>query len=535
MSGPGGTARGPWPLSWQAFLDALGVPPAAVDGPAPVAVSGAAYDSRRIQEGDAFFALTGQHARGAAFAREAADAGAVCVVAEARTSVREAAAADAPPAEVLVGEARRALAEASVALYRDPSTRLRLIGLTGTNGKTTTAFLCRALLERAGLRAGLVGTAGYYVGDERRPAPHTTPEAPELCALLDEMSAVGLAAAVMEVSSHALAQRRAYGLSFDSVVFTNLTRDHLDYHGTEESYLAAKLRLFNGENGGRTRLTTAVVNASDPHVAAVLDACRAGGMKVVRFALEGAPGAEDADLRAEAVELGPRGSRFLLIEAGAKTPVELPLPGRHNVENALAAWGAAAALGVPRAIAVEALEKFPGVPGRLESVDCDQPFSVLVDYAHTPDALARALRAVRETLPATSRLAIVFGCGGDRDRGKRGQMGEAAARGADLVVITDDNPRNENPAVIRGEAMTGARDAFRRGDAWKGAVEPVEVAGRRRAIERAIQWARPGDVVLLAGKGHEDVQVVGASAVPFDDREEARRALEALGFARRDA
>ena len=513
-------SRGPWPLSWTQFLAALGVDPAAAAGPAPAFVGGAAYDSRAVKPGDAFFALKGLEADGARYAAQAASNGAACVVAEAPTGVTV--------AEVMVGEARKALAEAAVALYKDPSQRLTLIGLTGTNGKTTGAFLCRAILIEAGIDAGMVGTAGYYIGNERRDAPHTTPEAPDLCDLLDTMSAQGLKAAVLEVSSHALALRRTYGLSFSSVVFTNLTRDHLDFHGDEASYLAAKLRLFNGENGGDTKMTRAVVNASDPHADDVLAACKAGGMKVVRFAVEGARGADHADLLAKDVELGPRSCRFTIVAPSGEHEIVLPLPGRHNVENALAAWGATAALGVTPEIAARALANFAGVPGRLEAIDRGQEFTVLVDYAHTPDALSRALASVRETLVPGGRLAVVFGCGGDRDRGKRAAMGEAAVRGADLAIVTDDNPRHENPAVIRGEAMKGAETAFAAGLAPSGALRPIEIAGRKRAIDHALAWARPGDAVLLAGKGHEGVQVIGASSVPFDDRLEAARALDAM-------
>ncbi len=526
------SARGPWPLAWREFLEAIGVAPSAASGAAPLTVPGVALDSRRARSGDAFFALPGLTVDGRKFARQAVDRGVSVVVTEAPTGVREGLAIEAPPAEVLVGEARRALAQAALRLYRDPSSRLALVGLTGTNGKTTTSYLCRAALEAAGMPAGLVGTTGYGIGAEMRPATHTTPEAPELFDLLDEMSASGLKAAVIEVSSHALELRRAYGLTFASVVFTNLTRDHLDFHGSEEAYLAAKCRLFDGKNGGDTRRSTAVVNASDPHAARVLAACAEGGMQVVRFALEGAAGAADAELLARDVALSPRGTRFTLIENGEPLPIELPLPGRHNVENALAAWGAVRALGARREFVASAFARFAGVPGRLERIEFGQPFTVLVDYAHTPDALAHALDAVRETLAPGARLGVVFGCGGDRDRGKRAAMGEAAARGADHVVVTDDNPRHENPAVIRGEAMRGARAAFRDGNAPAGADEPVEIAGRRRAIESAVAWAREGDALLLAGKGHEGVQRVGADAVPFDDREEARRALETRGFAR---
>ncbi len=528
--------RGPWPLSFEQFLGALGVGPDRVRGPVPATVTGVAYDSRRVREGDAFFALTGTATEGARFATEAASRGAACVVAEAPTGVLEVPLPEGREAgEVLVGEARRALAEAARALYRDPSTRLKLVGLTGTNGKTTTAFLTRAILAEAGIASGLVGTAGVDLGDGLVPSAFTTPEAPELLDLLDAMSDRGLAACVMEVSSHALAQRRTYGLSFASVVFTNLTRDHLDYHGTEEAYLAAKLRLFDGNNGGRTAGVVAVVHASDPHAGDVLAACAQSGMHAVRFAIDGAPGSDDAELVARDVELAPRLSRFTVVERECgrelrATPLELPLAGRHTVENALAAWGAATALGVPPATTARALQRFAGVPGRLEAIDLGQPFSVFVDYAHTPDALERVLAAVRATLPTGARLGVVFGCGGDRDRGKRGLMGRAAVRGSDVAIVTDDNPRNENPAVIRGEAMSGARQAFGAGEAPAGAAAPLEIAGRRKALETAFAQARVGDAIVVAGKGHEVAQQVAGKSLPFDDRAEARRTLEAMGF-----
>ena len=514
-------SRGPWPLSWTEFLRALGVDPAAVTGPAPLAVNGAAYDSRTVRQGDAFFALRGTEQDGARFALQAAGSGAAVVVGEAPTGVRGTLSESQPPAEVIVGEARKALAEAAVALYRDPSKRLMLIGLTGTNGKTTGAFLCRAILTEAGIDAGMVGTAGYYLGAERRDAPHTTPEAPDLCDLLDTMSAQGLKAAVLEVSSHALALRRTYGLSFQSVVFTNLTRDHLDFHGDETRYLAAKLRLFNGENGGDTKVTTAVVNASDPHAPTVLAACAAGGMRALRFAVEGSGPAGRTCWRRTSLwplvplhhRRGRRGARDLL---PARRPTSRTRSPQRDDRVRRAARGCVGA------------RELAGVPaGSL--LDRGQEFTVLVDYAHTPDALARVLTAVRETLPQGARLAVVFGCGGDRDRGKRAAMGEAAALGADLAIVTDDNPRHENPAVIRGEAMKGAEAVFAANRAPRGAARPVEIAGRRRAIEHALAWAKPGDAVLLAGKGHEGVQIVGAASVPFDDRLEAARALDALG------
>ena len=482
--------------------------PVSVSGKLPRAVTGLSHDSRRVKAGDWFFALRGQHANGSGFAAAALSAGAGAVVTEAPTGQTP---------EVRVIDARRSMARAAARFYGDPSLALRTVGITGTNGKTTVSFLLRAVLEAHGWATGLVGTVGAFFPQGRASTGFTTPESVELQALLAEMVERGAHACVLEVSSHGLALERTFGLAFDVTAFTNLTHDHLDFHGTVENYLDAKLMLFDGRNGAAgVKPTIAVVHAADPHAASVIEAARRGGQRVVTFAVRG-----PADVTAEEVESGARGSRFRVREAGEAHEVTVRLPGLFNVENALAAWAIAGALGVSPSTRVRSLAAVAGVPGRLEPVDLGQPFAVYVDYAHTPDALERLLETVR---PLTrGRVHVLFGAGGDRDHSKRPEMGEVAAQLADKVVLTSDNPRSEDPLAILSEIRSGI------GAGSKAAVE-IE-PDRRRAIALALAGASPGDVVVLAGKGHETTQTAGGHAVPFDDREEARAALIALGFA----
>ncbi len=460
-------------------------------------------DSRRVQPGDVFFALPGVKADGARFAEAAVAAGAIAVVGAPGLAV-------AGATRIEVDEPRLALAEAACALHGDPSASLEVVAVTGTNGKTTTTYMVEAIATASGLRGALLGTTGVRVDGVTRPSAFTTPEAPQLQALLAEMRDAGVEVVAMEVSSHALAQRRAWGLGVDVAIFTNLTQDHLDYHGSMDAYLGAKLMLFDGRNGG-AKEPFALVNADDPACAAVGAAARRGGAaSVTTF---GAP--ETADLRVHVLELLPHGLRLRFDWPGeADVTFTLPMLGRFNAHNAAGAFGAALLLGVDPGDAVRALEAFAGVPGRLESVHAGQPFAVVVDYAHTPDALERALAACREH--ARGRVLCVFGCGGDRDRGKRPQMGAIAARAADRAWVTNDNPRSEDPAAIAAEIVAGAPDAGL-----------ATILDRREAIAAAVREAREGDVVLIAGKGHETTQTIGADVHPFDDRLVAREALEA--------
>ena len=491
----------------------------ALHGPDPE-VLGLAYDSRRVRPGDVFFALEGRRADGARFVERAFESGAAAAVMSPGS---------APPKGTWaeVEEPRRAMAEAAGRWYRHPSRELTVTAVTGTNGKTTTTWMLEAIFRAAGWRVGVIGTTGIRIGDEARTSAFTTPESPELQGLLREMADRGVRGVAMEVSSHALVQRRAYGLEWDVAIFTNLTQDHLDYHGTMESYLDAKLMLFDGRNGPSAKRGVAVVNADDPAAPRVRGAAERAGFEVRRFTADENWGGERLHLHVEGIYTRPYGLELQVFpdsrpgsrgvfgfrEVEPEFEVRLPLLGRYNAWNAAAAMTAAFALGIDRDVVIRGLESMPGVPGRLERVNAGQPFEVVVDYAHTPDALERSLAAAREHTAA--RVLLVFGCGGDRDRAKRAPMGAIAARGADLAWVTNDNPRGEDPAAIAAEIGAGAP---------AGALR-VEL-DRRAAIGAAIAEARPGDLVLIAGKGHETTQTIGTEVLPFDDRAVARAALE---------
>ncbi|MCC6652154.1 MAG: UDP-N-acetylmuramoyl-L-alanyl-D-glutamate--2,6-diaminopimelate ligase [Candidatus Eisenbacteria bacterium] len=483
----------------QQLLAAL--PGAVAHGPVDVPVTGLALDSRRVSGGHVFFALAGVKADGARFAEAAVAAGAVAVVGAAGSGVPGA-------THVEVAEPRLALAQAACAWNGDPSRALKLVAVTGTNGKTTTTWLLESIFDAASWSAGVIGTTGVRIAGESRPSAFTTPESPDLQSLLAEMRARGVTAVAMEASSHALAQRRTWGLACDAAVFTNLTQDHLDYHGTMEAYLDAKLMLFDGRNGGAAKPCAAVLNADDPAADRVAVAARRGGMRLVRFGA-----APNGDVRLASVEPRPGGMWLhLAVPGAAGLDVQLPMLGRFNAWNAAGAFAAALALGVDGATAANGLENFRGVPGRLERVAAGQDFTVAVDYAHTPDALERALDACREH--TRGRLLCVFGCGGDRDRGKRPLMGAIAARLADRAWVTNDNPRSEPPAAIAAGIVAGAPD---------GGL--VTILDRRDAIAAALSEARTGDIVLVAGKGHETTQTIGADVLPFDDRAVTRELL----------
>jgi len=477
-------------------------------------VLGVEHDSRRAVSGRIFCALpsaSGKARDAAAHVIEAASKGAVAVLAA--PSVLRKASLDTRVLRIAEADVVGAYARLCAAFHGFPARRLALSGITGTNGKTTTAFLLRGLLDPGRRRSALLGTVGYWIARRFHEAPNTTPSAQELQALFAEAVRAGCRWAVMEVSSHALDQRRVEGLGYRVAVFTNLTRDHLDYHGTLGAYARAKARLF-----GLLRPDgVAVVNAEDPYSGQMARA-RTRGARVLRYHAAGGK----AELRAEDLDLRLDATRFTLCFGGRRRPVRFPLPGRFNVANALAAAGAALAQGRGLDAVAAGLEK-PGLPpGRFEQVRAGQPFNVVVDYAHTPDALERLIRTARECTPG--RVITVFGCGGDRDRGKRPQMGALSASLSDLSVATSDNPRTEKPAAILDDIFAGIPAAAR------GRVR--RIVDRGAAIRAAIAAARPGDSVLLAGKGHEDYQIVGAVKRPFDDRVEARAALAARGYAR---
>ena len=478
------------------------------------AVSIVTCDSRAVRPGAVFFALRGVRADGHAFAAEAARRGAVAVVAERPV--------ECSPASLFVSPApRRDLALAAANLHGRPGERLRLAAITGTNGKTTTAYLVDACARAAGLASALVGTVAWRHPGGSRAATHTPPDPEALQAVLADAVAAGALVGAMEVSSHALEQERVAGLEFRAAGFTNLTRDHLDYHLTMDAYFAAKRRLFEEHlaPGG-----VAVLNVESGPGQVLARRMAELGRTAWTYSAHG--DASGATLRARDARLSLDGIAALVDTPAGKLAVRSPLVGAHNLENLLCAAGLALALGIPLSAVEAGLAACPGAPGRLERI-ARGGVSAFVDYAHTDDALARALDALRAFAPR--RLLCVFGCGGDRDPGKRPIMGEVAGGRADLVVATSDNPRTEDPLAILGEIVPGiaraAKAPISAAQATAGADGFVVVPDRREAIALALRAARPGDAVLIAGKGHEDYQIVGVEKRPFDDREEARRAL----------
>jgi UDP-N-acetylmuramoyl-L-alanyl-D-glutamate--2,6-diaminopimelate ligase len=463
-----------------------------------------AHDSRRVSPGALFVAIRGLETDGNRFVEAAVRKGAVAVASE-----------EPPKAGttwVRVPDARQALAVFSSALLGDPASSLTLVGVTGTNGKTTTAHLIDAAVRASGRSVGLLGTVHYRIGGRLAEATRTTPESSDLQGLFREMVDAGCSHAVLEVSSHSLALERVHGCAFAVAVFTNLTRDHLDFHGDMESYYAAKRRLFDSllRPDGH-----AIVNADDDRAA---DLIRAVSGKVWTYSLE-----RLADLKAEDVSLSLEGARFLARTPLGPLEVRTRLLGRFNVQNALAALGAALALGIPPEAALAGLGSLEGVPGRLERVEVGQDFAVIVDYAHTDDALRNVLETIRELKPR--RLVTVFGCGGDRDRTKRPLMGAVASRLSDVAVITSDNPRSEPPEAILEEIQRGMPPAGEGRNGGRRVAERHVIVDRREAIARALELAGAGDVVVIAGKGHETYQVLRDRTVPFDDRQVVRDIL----------
>ena len=490
---------------------------AEITGDAEAEIAGLAYDSRTVEPGTLFFCVPGQRSDGHEFADRAVGRGATALVVERLLDVRV--------TQVRVADARAAMASVAASFWDDPTAQLRVAGVTGTNGKTTTAFLIRHVLEAHGTRTGLLGTVKRIVGGVEEEVERTTPEAIDLQRTFRRMLEGGDAACAMEVSSHALALERTAGVRFAVAVFTNLTQDHLDFHADMEDYFLAKRSLFSsaepdgsasGESG--RGVGTAVINVDDPYGARLAaELRRAHEPRLLSFSPSGGEG---ADFRAMDVSFDASGSRFRCLAPGGEFGVRMPLLGHFNVENALAAIGACHALGVPADAAAAALASAGQVPGRFEPVDEGQPFAVLVDYAHTPDSLENALGAAREL--TEGRLIAVFGCGGDRDREKRPLMGAIAARLSDACVVTSDNPRSEEPKAIIAEILAGMTE-FETGEIE---VEP----DRRAAIALAFEAATPGDTVVIAGKGHEQGQeLAGGRKIPFDDREVAREELRKLG------
>jgi UDP-N-acetylmuramoyl-L-alanyl-D-glutamate--2,6-diaminopimelate ligase len=465
-----------------------------------VSVRNIRYDSRRVSPGDLFVALRGTVQNGHRFIDDAIAGGASVVVVDDDNARPDSFFMHRGVLKVLVPDARAALAGLSANFYGRPAEQLELVGVTGTNGKTTTSHLIRAILEAEGKPAGLIGTIEYRIRDRLIPATHTTPESLELNALLAEMVRSGCAAAVMEVSSHALALSRVEGLGFRAAVFTNLTQDHLDFHGSMEEYFRAKKILFDSLRAGGV----AVVNADDPYGLRMLGETPAAR---ITYGFGTA-----CDVRASGVEMQIDGSRFTAIHAGGEIEIRSPLTGRFNIQNMLASCAAGIGLGVGSSAIAAGIRSVEAVRGRFERVVSPAGWTAIIDYAHTPDALENCLRTIRELVPpeAGHRVITVFGCGGNRDRGKRPIMGRIASERSDIAIVTSDNPRDEDPASIIEAIVAGM---------IRGRETYTEV-NRRRAIRSALMKARSGDVVLVAGKGHETYQIIGATRHHFDDREE---------------
>ncbi len=471
-----------------------------VDGPVDREITSIAYDSRRVKPGTLFVALKGEKVDGAAFVDAAVAAGAEAVVSETVEFKTRA-------TNVTVTNARIALADLGAAFFQHPTRALKIAGVTGTNGKTTTAFLIKHICEAALLRCGLIGTVRYEVGDRVLPAARTTPESLDLHDLLWQMRSAGCKAAVMEVSSHALVQERVRGVEFDAAVFTNLTQDHLDYHKTMEAYFEAKTRLFTGLSAQSKKKGKGVINLDDRFGARLVK--RYGkDIPIITYGV-----GVHSEFRASNVRIDFNGTSYQLDAAGRSYLVRLPLIGQFNVYNSLAALAAAYVMGVDVRTGVLALANASAVPGRLEAVPAQRQFRIFVDYAHTDDALLNVIKTCRELNPA--RLIVVFGCGGNRDKTKRPRMGAVVDEYANYAIVTSDNPRKEKPEDIIEDIKPGMR---------RGNYEVI--LDRREAIFRAVALAQPRDIILIAGKGHETYQEFADHTVPFDDAAVAREALE---------
>jgi UDP-N-acetylmuramoyl-L-alanyl-D-glutamate--2,6-diaminopimelate ligase len=474
-----------------------------------------AHDSRKVKPGCLFVAVRGFHSDGHQFISQAIRQGAAAIVAEKKEGPQ------VPPGTpmIIVEDSRRALALLANAFFDHPSRKLKLIGITGTNGKTTATYLLKSIVEAAGHKVGLIGTIDYRVGNRVYPAPNTTPESLELQRLLSEMAGLGVDHCIMEVSSHALALGRTAGCEFAAAGFTNLTQDHLDFHETMDAYFQAKLSLFSGLSSE----SWAIINIDDSHG---VEITRKTSARVITTGFS-----ELANVRpAGKIRHGIDGLMFDAASPAGTIPVESPLVGRHNIHNILTAIGLGTALGISSDRIARGLKNMKAVPGRMEKVEEGQPYGVVVDYAHTEDAITRLLEAVREI--TAKRIITVFGCGGDRDRTKRPKMGEAAINGSDIVIITSDNPRTEDPASIireiekgleREGIKTSAPEALLKGASGK---KPYSgIPDRYTAIAAAVGIAGPGDMVVLAGKGHENYQIIGEKKTHFDDREVAREEI----------
>ncbi|MGE3537495.1 MAG: UDP-N-acetylmuramoyl-L-alanyl-D-glutamate--2,6-diaminopimelate ligase [Candidatus Tectimicrobiota bacterium] len=487
--------------STRTLADLLdGLQTCAVTGPTRRPVQRLSADSREVEPGTLFVAVRGLQTDGHGFLGAALERGATALVVETLPADIAQRATQAGCTIIQVANSRQALGHLASAYYGHPARHLRLIGITGTNGKTTTTYIVESILQAAGKAVGVLGTVNYRFGGQEIPSSHTTPDAQQLHALFAQMVQAQLGYAVLEVSSHALDQERVAGCRFEAAVFTNLSRDHYDYHGTEEAYFAAKARLFQDVPS-----VWHILNLDDPSGQRLMNMSRA---RLLTYGLEG-----EATFKPVAVQHGLEGIRFSLSTTKGQLDISSPLVGRHNVYNLLAGIAVAVALDLEAGAIVQGIAQLKRVPGRLERVDCGQDFGVFVDYAHTPDALEKVLQLVRAE--TAGRLITVFGCGGDRDPGKRPLMGQVATHLSDYTVITSDNPRTEEPEKIIAAIVAG--------------IEPakayITLPDREAAIDHAIALAQPRDSIIIAGKGHEDYQILGHTRRHFDDREVARAAL----------
>lgn len=480
-------------------------------GDSTLEIAGLAYDSRQVKPGDLFVAVRGHQSDGHGFIEKAIEKGAVAVAAEKLTG------REPRVTTLLVPDSRKALSKLALAFYANPFQNITLIGITGTSGKTTTAYLLESIVQAAGGKPGVLGTVNYRYGDKKVPAPVTTPESLDLIRFSRDMADHGVTHMVMEVSSHALDQGRTQDCPFNVAVFTNLSRDHLDYHSTMDEYFAAKSRLFTGlqpDSSGKT--PAAVINLDDPRGKELLAVTRA---KTFTYGL-----GKDRQIRADAVQMGKEGLTFRLTTPAGERVVRSSLIGDFNVYNILASAAAGLALDLPLEAVVRGIEALKAIPGRLERVENRKGLTLVVDYSHKPDALFKAMTALKPYVKG--RLITVFGCGGDRDRGKRYEMGRLAGEHSDVAIITSDNPRSEDPLSIVKEIEKGMLDSGLKkggGNSHPGRGYFLEV-DRREAIRKAVAMADKADVVLIAGKGHEDYQIVGSEKRPFSDQEEAARA-----------
>jgi len=483
------------------------IPDLSVIGDSDPEITNLDIDSRDVQPGSLFIALRGEITDGHKFLKLAVEKKAAAIL------VNEDYNGEIPEGPVLIRSLNPRLTLAMMAsqFYANPSDKLQIIGVTGTNGKTTVTYMLQSLLQSMNVECGVIGTVGAHFLDQHLPTGATTPESPELQSFLSQMVKAGVKAAALEVSSHALEWGRVEGMRFDVTIFTNLTQDHLDFHGTMDRYLAAKSMLFRMP-GKTDKPAVAILNSDDPaseHFRPMVPDYR----KILTYALE-----HDADVTARDIKLLPDSNEFTLICPGGEFPTSLPIPGRHNILNVLASVAALIALKYKPQQIADAMRNLKAVPGRMEKIDSGQPFQVLVDYAHTPDALVNLFDAVRQI--TTGRVIAVFGCGGDRDRSKRPIMGEAVSTRSDVTIVTSDNPRTEEPTSIIDDIIPGINQE----------AEYRIIPDRRTAIQMAIRIAASGDTVVIAGKGHEDYQIVGTEIKQFDDRDEALNALKMSGY-----